>query len=84
MALDKTTKKSRGLMKVIKRGEADKVKSLLKAGADVNFQDRDGSAPLHLASRRNSLDIVQVLLDYGANVNFEVLLFTLRSNKETK
>ena len=60
------------LLVLTNRGQAEKVESLLDAGADVNFQNKEGCTPLHLASRRNFLDIVKVLLDNGANVNFEV------------
>ena len=82
MALDETSENQSEsnlrLIVVTNQGQADQVENLLDAGADVNFQDRDGYTPLHLASRRNHLRVVKLLIDNGANVNLEVctLIFT--------
>lgn len=42
---------------------------LIKNGADVNFQDVYGIAPMHGAARTNHPEIVQILIDNKANVN---------------
>jgi len=42
---------------------------LIKNGADVNFQDAFGIAPMHGAARTNHQEIVQILIDNKANVN---------------
>ncbi len=42
---------------------------LIKNGADVNFQDAYGVAPMHGASRTNHPEIIQILIDNKANVN---------------
>jgi len=42
---------------------------LIKNGADVNFRDAFGIAPMHGAARTNYPEIVQILIDNKANVN---------------
>ena len=57
------------LLKAASGGETEKVKALLKAGADVDAKDNDGWTPLMLAASRGHTDTVQALLDAGADVN---------------
>ncbi len=45
---------------------AQVAEELIKAGADVNLNDRNGS-PLYRAAGNNRLDVVKMLLKYGAN-----------------
>lgn len=42
---------------------------LVKNGADVNYQDAFGIAPMHGAARTNRTEIIQVLIENKANVN---------------
>lgn len=42
--------------------DADKVRKLIKAGANVNEKDYNGDTPLHLAARRGYLSCVKALL----------------------
>lgn len=42
------------------------VKSLIKAGADVNAQNRDGYTPLMLAARTDNTSLAETLLSAGA------------------
>jgi bla regulator protein blaR1 len=65
----------RALVEAIQEGQADanEVRELLAAGADVNATiDGDGS-PLIVAAREGRMDIVRLLLDRGADVNLAVL-----------
>ena len=48
-------------------GQTDIVKVLLDEGADVNFQNNDGSTALHVAAFFCRPEIVKILLDKGAD-----------------
>ncbi len=50
------------------RGDAVAVRTLLKAGADVNAAQGDGMTALHWAARQGSIDTVRMLLFAGGNV----------------
>lgn len=56
------------LLRAIDEQDAEMVKLLLSAGADVNLASMSGT-PLTAAAWRNSTDIVQMLIDAGADVN---------------
>ncbi|TGO20619.1 hypothetical protein BPAE_0280g00060 [Botrytis paeoniae] len=43
---------------------------LLDKKADVNFLDKNGCTPLHLAVRWKSTDVIRLLIDRGAEVSF--------------
>ena len=47
----------------------DRVRQLLRSGADLNWDGYYGSRPLAIAVRNRSLDMVLLLLDSGANPN---------------
>eukprot|EP00112_Aurelia_sp_Birch-Aquarium-sp1_P003297 Seg1367.4 transcript_id=Seg1367.4/GoldUCD/mRNA.D3Y31 product="Ankyrin repeat domain-containing protein 11" protein_id=Seg1367.4/GoldUCD/D3Y31 len=51
------------------KGDIDRVKGLIKKGADVNMTDHAGWTPLHEACNRGHYRIVKILLKSGANVN---------------
>jgi serine/threonine-protein kinase TNNI3K len=44
-------------------GNAERVKELLKKGADPNARDKYGWTPLHKAASRCSVDVVKLLLE---------------------
>ncbi|MGE0257056.1 MAG: ankyrin repeat domain-containing protein [Alphaproteobacteria bacterium] len=48
-------------------GDAQAVRALIKAGADVNGRQPDGSTALHFAANRGSLPVVEALLAAGAD-----------------
>lgn len=43
----------------------------LERGADVMVQDKEGSTPLHLASRWGRVEATHMLLERGASVNVQ-------------
>ncbi|HWB61161.1 MAG TPA: ankyrin repeat domain-containing protein, partial [Chthoniobacteraceae bacterium] len=51
------------------RGDLDRMKALLAAGADVNEQCSDGETPLMFAVSCGQAKSVEFLLDHGANIN---------------
>ena len=57
------------LFKIVKRGDVEFVKLLLKIGLDVNQQDWLRKTPLHLACSYGLHKIVEILLENGASVN---------------
>src|SRR5262249_54720021 len=50
-------------------GSAPIIGLLVKAGADVNLSNGNGTTPLMLAAASGKIDAITVLLDQGANVN---------------
>ncbi|XP_014616082.1 PREDICTED: protein fem-1 homolog B-like [Polistes canadensis] len=50
-------------------GHLKTVKTLVKAGADVNHPTKTNSTPLRAACFEGRLDIVKYLIDHGANVH---------------
>jgi uncharacterized protein len=59
------------LMEAAGWGDAKQVGAVLRAGADPNMTDRDGSTPLYRASVQNMADNVRVLVAAGADPNVE-------------
>lgn len=59
------------------RGDIEKIKILLRHGANPNIAPAKGDSPLQSAARAKSRDCVQVLLNAGAHVDFQgVVLMT--------
>lgn len=57
------------LLSAALNGQANAVRRLLAAGADLNARDGDGDTPLHLAALGGDADTVKILLDAGADVS---------------
>lgn len=51
-----------------RRGDVDRVRSLIESGADVNAAGGDGMTPLHWAADRGDLEVARLLLAAGADV----------------
>ena len=51
----------------IRNGDAESVKYLLQAGADVNERNLVGDTPLQDAFRQGNLEIIELLVDAGAD-----------------
>jgi ankyrin repeat protein len=56
----------RTLIDVVKAGDVQAVRSLLKQKADVNATEADGTTPLHYAVSRGDVETVTLLLGRGA------------------
>jgi hypothetical protein len=56
------------------RGNTEKVKLLLEAGADPNIKGygRENSTPLYTAANLGHPEIVKMLIEAGADVNFQI------------
>ena len=50
-------------------GWVERVRKLLRAGANVNEVDKDGDTPLHKASSKGQVDVVRVLVEAGADAS---------------
>ena len=59
------------LLEVTKRGEVDKLRSLLDDGANPNIKDDSGSTPLHEAVNHGASEVVELLLKFGADPTAE-------------
>ncbi|MET7708370.1 ankyrin repeat domain-containing protein [Micromonospora sp. NPDC005413] len=59
------------LMASLLRDDLPAVLTSLRAGADPNAADRDGTTPLYLASVQNAPAAVRILLNAGADPNVE-------------
>jgi ankyrin repeat protein len=53
----------------VRNGDIDTVKSLIRAGADVNIPDAEGSTALSYAAHQNNTEMVDALLSAGTDIN---------------
>jgi len=56
------------IIEAFDRERLDVIPSLIRAGADVNVRDTDGSTPLQAASAGGHKDVVDLLIAKGANI----------------
>lgn len=57
------------LHRVAKRGDAEVLVDLIKAGADISARSKGGYTPLHFAATNGHVSVIETLLRYGADVN---------------
>jgi len=57
------------LISYTSRNQTDVVESLVARNADVNAQDKDGDAPIHLAARNGNVEILKLLVAKGAKLD---------------
>lgn len=63
--------RNKALIQAARKGHANVVIDLVKAGANVNHSDEHGNTALMLAIRENNLNLVQILLKTpGININY--------------
>ncbi len=55
--------------RAVKRGDVERVRQLLRSGADVNARDRYGQTALMLAAHRGHREMVDTLIQSGADLN---------------
>ncbi len=58
--------KDKELLTAAGRGDTEKVRATLAAGADVEVRDKNGRTPLMLAAQRGDLEILRLVLAKGA------------------
>jgi len=59
------------LIEASEKGDIETVKALLKKGAYIHTQDKDGRCALVAAAYKNKLDVVDALIAAGADVNMK-------------
>jgi ankyrin repeat protein len=59
------------LISASEKGDIEAVKSLLKKGAFIHAQDREGRCPLVAAAYKNHLEIADLLIAAGADINMK-------------
>ena len=64
-----TTGDDRALLEAARRGDAARVKALLREGANVNAANPSGLTPLIEAAARGRTDIARLLIDGGADLD---------------
>jgi hypothetical protein len=57
------------MTKAVEKGDVDALASLIDAGADVNYKDKDGISLLMKAAARRHNNIIDLLIEEGADIN---------------
>ncbi len=60
---------SETLFRAVKIGDAQAVKAIIRAGADVNARDGDGYSLLHVAALGDNKEIIEIFIKAGISVN---------------
>ena len=70
------------LLDAAKKGDAETVKALIDAGADINAKDNDGQTAISYATENGYAETVKALIDAGATVENYTELFNNTSVNE--
>jgi hypothetical protein len=62
--------RNRALIEATLKCDAEKTKSILEQGVDLNTQDYNWRTPLMIASRDGCLEIVKLLIQYKVDINY--------------
>ncbi len=57
------------LFYAVAKDDANRVRALIEAGANVNVRDKNGETPLHVAAKEFRLAAAAMLIAYGAKVD---------------
>ncbi len=57
------------LITAARRGNVERVRTLLEQGADANARTEYGATALFFAADRGNIEVIRILLDHGADVN---------------
>ncbi|KAL8539274.1 hypothetical protein ACS0TY_001052 [Phlomoides rotata] len=64
----KLLERGEAVLQAARRGELEVLESLLEKGANMEFCDRYGLTPLHIAAIKGNKDVVMMLVEFGARV----------------
>ena len=65
------------------KGDVSEVTRLVRAGADVNLQDKNGFTPLHGAAQQHMLDVARIVVDAGAEINGKIAMAIVRFSRQS-
>ncbi|EYU20052.1 hypothetical protein ABFS82_06G063600 [Erythranthe guttata] len=65
----KILERGEAVLQAARRGEIEKLESLLEKGATTNFSDQYGLTALHVAAIKGNKDAVMILVELGADVD---------------
>ena len=57
------------LQYAVSQEDVDRVRSLIKQGAEVNAKDKVGETAIYDAASTTNVEILNILIDHGANIN---------------
>jgi len=71
-----------GLHDAAQLGYVDNACSLLKYGAHVNFNNRNGWTPLHVAANWGTVEVARLLLEHGADFRLKTYAVAARESAQ--
>jgi len=65
------SRESSPLITAAAMGKTEAAEILIKGGADLNYQNVDGSTALHTAAAFGNIEVAKILIDSGADLNIQ-------------